>query len=224
MGDTKVLRVGLHGATGRMGRLIRAEIEASPDLALAWACGRLPPEAWDADVIVDFSTPEGLSRVLTHARCPVVSGTTGVEVPQHPRVALLHAPNFSVGVAVLARLVAEARRALPEFDVEIVELHHRGKVDAPSGTALRLAAALGGAPALRHGRTGPRVLGEVGIHAVRGGDIIGEHRVFLAGPGERIELAHIATHRGVFASGALRAARWLVGRPAGRYTIEDLLG
>jgi 4-hydroxy-tetrahydrodipicolinate reductase len=217
-----VIRVGMHGATGRMGRLVVAEIEKHADLDLAWACGRELPASLDADVIIDFSAPEALRRLMDRAACPVVSGTTGEISPQRwPGKALLHAANFSVGVAVLAKLVREARAALPSFDVEVVEIHHRGKRDAPSGTALRLAGDLGPP---RHGRTAARATGEIGFHAVRGGDVVGEHRVFLLGDGERIELAHVATSRELFAAGAVRCARWMVGRPAGLYTIEDAIG
>jgi len=215
-----VLSVGVHGASGRMGRMVLAELADAADVRLAWACGRELPASLDADVIIDFSTPSGFAGLMARARCPVVSGTTGMELPAAPPVALLHAANFSLGVAVLARLVREAHAALPGWDLELVELHHNQKRDAPSGTALRLVEGLG--PRV-HGRAGPRQPGEVGVHAVRGGDIVGEHHVYLCGPGERLQLAHVATHRGLFASGAVRAARWLAGRPPGRYTLDDVL-
>lgn len=214
-----MLRVGVHGATGRMGALVLAEIERADDMAVAWTCGRTLPDDLGADVIIDFSTPDGLRALLGRARVPVVSGTTGVTVDDPP-IAFLQAANFSLGVAVLAKLVRSAAAALPGWDVEVVELHHKHKRDAPSGTALRLVEGLG---PQRVGRDGPREPGEVGLHAVRGGDIVGEHRVYLCGPGERLELAHVATHRGLFASGAVVAARWIVGRPPGRYRIEDVL-
>jgi 4-hydroxy-tetrahydrodipicolinate reductase len=143
---------------------------------------------------------------------------------------VLWEPNMSVGVHVLGRLVREAIAALGEgFDVEIVEAHHRKKVDAPSGTALRLAelameAAHGGG--LRHGREGrpgERPRGEIGMHALRGGDVVGDHTVHFLGDGERLELTHRATSRDVFAHGALRAAAWLAGKPRGRYTLADVL-
>jgi 4-hydroxy-tetrahydrodipicolinate reductase len=223
------LRVGVHGATGRVGRLVVEEIDAAPDLTLAWACGRTPPEDPRADVIVDFSTPEGLRALLTWTPCPVVTGTTGgIALPDAPRTALLHAANFSLGVAVLARLARDAARALPGWDVEIVELHHTAKRDAPSGTALRLADAVdagrGTAGPRAHGRTGPHHAGETGLHAVRGGDIVGEHTLYVIGRGERLQLGHVATDRALFARGALRCARWLAERPPGRYTLEDVLG
>ncbi len=210
-----------------MGRLVIAEVEAAPDLALAWAYGRSVPVArthgpdpLDADVIIDFSTPDGLLDLLGRARCPVVTGTTGVTLPPVV-IPVLHAANFSLGVAVLARLVRDAAKALPGYDIELVELHHKQKRDAPSGTALRLVEGLG--PAVS-GRTGPRIPGEIGLHAVRGGDIVGEHRVYLCGPGERLELGHVATHRGLFAAGAIAAARWILGKPAALYRIEDVIG
>ena len=181
----RLLRVGVHGATGRMGAQVIAEIERADDLAVEWACGRTLPDRLDADVIIDFSTPDGLRNLLARSRVPVVSGTTGVTVADPP-IPFLHAANFSLGVAVLARLVRTAAAALPGWDVEVVELHHKAKRDAPSGTALRLVEGLG---PQRVGRDGPRVDGEVGLHAVRGGDIIGEHRVFLCGP--EIGRAHV---------------------------------
>jgi 4-hydroxy-tetrahydrodipicolinate reductase len=212
-----------------MGRLVIEELAGAPDLALAWSASRVLPEDLTCDVIVDFSVPEAFARLLERAAVPVVSGTTGVLPDGRPvgvlvdaaagRLPILHAANFSAGVAVLAKLVREAAAALPDYDVEVVEMHHIGKRDAPSGTALRLVEGLG--PVV-NGRTGPRVPGEVGVHALRGGDVIGEHTVYLAGPGERLALGHLATRRGVFASGALRAARWLVGRPPGRYRFEDV--
>ncbi len=215
------LRIGVHGATGRMGTLVLAELRAAPDLEVAWTAGRDLPRELDADVVIDFSTPEAFARLLAVAKWPIVSGTTGFEPPTAPPVAILHAANFSVGVAVLATLIRKAREALPGWDLELVELHHKQKRDAPSGTAMRLVEGLG---PTAHGHTGLRVPGTVGVHAVRGGDIVGEHRVYLCGPGERLELAHVATDRGLFAAGAVRAARWLVGRPAGRYGLNHVLG
>jgi 4-hydroxy-tetrahydrodipicolinate reductase len=204
-----------------MGRLVIAEVEAAPDLALAWTCGRKLPPSLDCDVIVDFSVPEALTRLLNRATVPVVTGTTGIDLAPGQQVPVLHAANFSLGVAVLARVVRDAARALPGWEVEIVELHHSQKRDAPSGTALRLAAGLG---RVVNGHTGLRGVGEVGIHAVRGGDIVGEHTVYLCGPGERLQLGHVAQSRALFAKGALHAARWIVGKSPGLYRIEDALG
>ncbi len=223
-----MIRVGVHGATGRMGQMVLEALRDERDMRVAWACGRELPSDLDADVIIDFSSPDGLRRLVDLARCPVVTGTTGGKVPDAPARALLHAANFSLGVAVLARLAREAARALPEWDVEIVETHHVRKKDAPSGTAMRLATAVrdgrGAKLPIANGRTGPRVPGEIGMHALRGGDVIGEHTVHLFGPNEHITLGHVATTRALFAQGAVRCARWMVGRPAGRYTVEDVLG
>ena len=215
-----MIRVGVAGATGRMGREVLAQLQSAPDVEVVWAAGRELPGNLAADVVIDFSTPAGFATLLDRLACPLVSGTTGLVPPESPRIPLLHAANFSLGVAVLARLVREAHAALPGWDVELVELHHNQKRDAPSGTALRLVEGLG--PRV-DGRTGPRHPGEVGVHAVRGGDIVGEHHVYLCGPGERLQLAHVATHRGLFAAGAITAARWLLGRVPARYTIDDLV-
>jgi 4-hydroxy-tetrahydrodipicolinate reductase len=193
-----------------------------------------------ADAIVDFSVPSAtaaLAAVAADARVPFVSGTTGLGDDARAalaaaagRVALCWEPNMSIGVHVLSGLVARAVRALADWDVEVVETHHRAKVDAPSGTALRLADVIrdarAGATRLVHGRQGkPGARGgeEVGMHALRGGDVVGDHQVHLLGGGERLELTHRATSRDVFAHGALRIARWLVGRKPGRYTLDDVL-
>lgn len=193
------------------------------------------------DVAIDFSSPEllpGLAAAVAGCGAALVSGTTGVTAEEERaldeasrRVPVLWEPNLSVGVQVLGALLRQAIAALGEgFDVEIVETHHGRKVDAPSGTALRLASIArqaGVAEELRHGRQGrpgPRGRREIGVHAVRGGDVVGDHSVHLLGDGERLELVHRATSRDVFAHGALRAAAWMAGRPAGRYTLADVLG
>jgi 4-hydroxy-tetrahydrodipicolinate reductase len=195
-----------------------------------------------ADVVVDFSAPGATAALapLAAARgTAIVTGTTGLDPEAHAalakaavRVPVLAEPNMSVGVHVLARLVREAVAVLPDFDLEIVETHHRAKVDAPSGTALRLAEVAAAARASvasrqvhgRHGKPGPRRADEIGMHALRGGDVIGDHEVHLMGGGERLELTHRATNRDVFAHGALRAARWMVGKPPGSYALRDVLG
>lgn len=193
-----------------------------------------------ADVVIDFSVAAALPALLQlamRARVAVVSGTTRLDatcerlLEETARVVpVLWAPNTSVGVQVLAELAAEAVRRLgPGFDVEIVETHHRGKIDAPSGTATRLADAVRAARADlrdvhgREGNIGPREGDELGVFAVRGGDVIGDHTVHLLGPGERIELTHRATSRDLFARGALQAARFLKGKPPGRYTMSDVV-
>jgi 4-hydroxy-tetrahydrodipicolinate reductase len=193
-----------------------------------------------ADVAIDFSSPGAtteLAEVAAKAGIAIVSGTTGLDEDAHValerasgRVAVAWEPNMSVGVHVLGALVARAIEMLgPDFDVEIVEAHHRLKVDAPSGTALRVAEiareARGGARFVhgREGRPGARGGAEIGIHAVRGGDVVGDHSVYLFGAGERIELVHRATSRELFASGALRFARWIAGKAPGRYGMADML-
>lgn len=200
-----------------------------------------------ADAIIDFSAPEQLARLLDAqadvlAGKALVVGTTGLGEPELDRLRrsaercpVLVAANFSVGVNVLAALVAAAARSLPmdRFDVEIVEAHHRRKQDAPSGTALMLGRAVAEArdqrleEARRDGRVGrggERPVGEIGFHALRGGDVIGEHSVSFLGQRERLELSHAAMDRSLFAEGALLAARWIAGRPPGWYTMREVLG
>ncbi|MDB4950064.1 MAG: dapB [Gemmatimonadetes bacterium] len=199
-----------------------------------------------ADAVVDFSSPELLSGLLgaqaeALAGRALVVGTTGLGdgalellARAAERSPVLRAANFSVGVNLLLALAERAAAVLgPEYDVEVVETHHRRKVDAPSGTALALgeAIAAGRGVALadvrvdgRSGRPGERPRGEIGFHALRGGDVVGEHRVGFFGERERVELAHVAQDRALFAEGALRAARWLAGKPAGEYTMRDVLG
>jgi 4-hydroxy-tetrahydrodipicolinate reductase len=202
------------------------------------------PLALASDVMVDFTTPEALEATLDAAaegEAALVIGTTGLEARHHAMidraaksVAVLQAANTSLGVTLLAHLVEEAARALgPDWDIEIVELHHRDKRDAPSGTALALgeAAARGRKVGLHavavRGRDGigePRAKGEIGFAALRGGSAAGDHDVLFAGDGERLVLSHHAENRAIFARGALRAAAWLAGKPAGRYTMDDVLG
>ena len=193
-----------------------------------------------ADVAIDFSSPgatAALAPIAAAAGTRVVSGTTGLGDTARAalddaskRVAVLWEPNMSLGIHVLSELVRSAAAALGDWDVEITETHHRAKVDAPSGTALRLAEkvreARDGKPHLVHGRQGQpgaRVAAEIGMHALRGGDVVGDHSVHLLGGGERIELTHRATSRDVFAHGALRAALWIHTRGPGRYGLEDVL-
>jgi 4-hydroxy-tetrahydrodipicolinate reductase len=193
-----------------------------------------------ADVVIDFSTASAVPALLGTAaqqKVAVVSGTTGLGPPAEAAleraaqvVPVLWAPNTSLGVHVLAELVEQAVRKLgSRFDVEIVEMHHKRKIDAPSGTALRLAAAArAGRPELaevhaRDGNVGARSGTELGVLAVRGGDVIGDHTVFLLGTGERLELTHRASSRELFAEGALTAARFVVGKAPGRYSLKDVL-
>ncbi|MCA9569365.1 MAG: 4-hydroxy-tetrahydrodipicolinate reductase [Myxococcales bacterium] len=199
------------------------------------------PVLAEADVVVDFALPSGTLAALPHlGSAALVSGTTGLEPTDRDRVLghgavapVLLAANFSVGVNALLALVEAAARSLPDFDVEVVEAHHRRKVDAPSGTALALARAAADARGVdlervrqdgRVGRTGPRRDGAIGLHALRGGSVTGHHTVWLAGEGERLELTHEAASREVFARGAVRAARWIAGRPPRCYSMRDVLG
>ena len=204
-----------------------------------------------AEVIIDFSSADScaqVARAAADAGVALVSGTTGIDDQARAaldeaarRIPLVWEANMSVGVQVLRALVQQAARALgPDFQAEIVEVHHAAKVDAPSGTALMLAEALSGGPSGdsgdsghsgdsgqlvhgRQGRPGPRQGGELGMHAVRGGDVIGDHTVHFLGPGERLELTHRATNRDLFARGALRAAAAIVGRAPGRYRLGSLV-
>jgi 4-hydroxy-tetrahydrodipicolinate reductase len=196
-----------------------------------------------ADVVVDFALAadvEERARAVGRAGCAWVLGATGLSSAQQDavraaaeRVAVLQSPNMSLAVQLLLRLVAEAARALPpDYDIEIFEAHHRGKIDAPSGTARRLgevaAAARGGhlsdnAEYQRASASGPRKPGSIGFSVARGGDIVGEHRVSFAGLGEQLLLEHRATDRMAFARGAVAAALWLAGRSAGRYEMSDVL-
>ena len=202
----------------------------------------------DPDVLVDFTVPEPSTRYVeacAAAGVPAVVGTTGFSDEQAERIAtaagevpVLRAANFARGVAALRRAIREAVAAVPDYDVELTETHHNRKRDAPSGTALTI---LDDVEAVRedrrdagrrtdaddrvHGREGeqPREAGEIGVHARRAGDVTGEHELLLAGNHEVLTLTHRAESRGVFAEGALDAADWLVGRPAGEYDFEDAL-
>ncbi len=197
-----------------------------------------------ADVVIDFTSPSTISehaRLATEHATALVVGTTGLE-PAHRealaqaarQVPVVVAANMSVGVTLLLGLTRRVAQLLgPDYDIEIVEMHHRHKVDAPSGTALALgaAAAEGRGVALadtavrvRDGQTGPRPHGAIGFATLRGGDVVGEHTVIFAAEGERIELTHKATSRSIFARGAVRAALWCEGRGPGLYSMPDVLG
>jgi len=182
------------------------------------------------DVVVDFSSDAGARdacRIALQRRAALLVGSTGLSAGTRSMldaaaksIAVLVASNTSPGVAVMAHVAAEAARLLgPGFDIDIIETHHAAKKDAPSGTALRLANAL----RERGGAAGAR-LDDRRIHSIRAGDVVGEHVIHFAGPGERLTLSHAATSRELFARGALRAAEYLAGKPAGRYTIEQALG
>jgi 4-hydroxy-tetrahydrodipicolinate reductase len=200
------------------------------------------PDDLPVDVLIDFSLPEGTLAVLSlclQRRLPLVVATTGHTLSQRQEIeaaastiALLMAPNMSLAVNVLMALVRQAGLMLrdKDFDIEILERHHRFKKDAPSGTALHLARIIQdttGAGKLRHGReglVGERPAGEIGIHAIRVGDNVGEHTIIFSTLGETLELTHRAHGRDCYARGALQAAKFLAGRPPGRYTMDDVLG
>jgi 4-hydroxy-tetrahydrodipicolinate reductase len=197
-----------------------------------------------ADVYVDFTAPDATRAAALAAmsrHTPAVIGTTGLGADHEQAVAELAriapvvvAANFSLGVNLVLGLVRQAARVLgPEWDAEVVETHHRAKRDAPSGTALAIARAIAAGHDVdydqvkrhtRDGDVGPRARGEIGVATVRGGDVIGEHVAYFFGAAERIEIAHRATSRTIFAAGALRAAAWVVGKPPGRYDMLDVLG
>lgn len=277
------IRVGVHGAAGRMGRQLMAAVAERPGVVLGGAFERpgepsvgvqaqvLVPElgaaamgtgataaadtipvvtdsldgaVGEVDVLVDFTRPEPSLALLAKAvdyRKPVVIGTTGFDRAgldevraAATRIPVLQAANFSVGITLMLSLLREASAALgDEYDIEVIEAHHRHKVDAPSGTALALGQVIADATGRdlsrcavygREGHTGERARETIGFETIRGGDIIGEHTVLYAGDGERIELTHRATDRRVFARGAIRAAAWLALQQPGMYDMPDVLG
>jgi 4-hydroxy-tetrahydrodipicolinate reductase len=257
-----MIRVGVLGAGGRMGQAIIAAIAADPQMILGGAveraghrsvgarlgggltiCSNPSALAHACDVMVDFTSPDALEANLDAAwstRTAIVIGTTGLEsrhdaaVTRAARdIAVLQTANTSIGVTVLAGLVEAAAARLRDWDIEILDLHHRDKRDAPSGTALALgaAAARGRGTTLDAVRTGlrdgvgpARAKGSIGFAALRGGSAAGDHMVLFAGDGERIELIHRAESRDIFAHGAVTAAAWLAGKPPGRYTMADVVG
>lgn len=239
--------IGILGASGRMGRAIAEILESDGRAAFGGGAdlGDDPAVlAGGCDVLIDFSAPAALQANLDAAigaGIAIVIGTTGLGATHQAaidqaaaRIPVLHAANMSLGVNLLAFLVREAAARLgAEWDIEIVEMHHRHKVDAPSGTALLLgaAAAEGRGVALdavsergRDGTAGPRKAGDIGFASLRGGSVAGDHDVIFAAEGERLALGHRAESRAIFARGAVAAALWLQSRPAGRYAIRDVLG
>jgi 4-hydroxy-tetrahydrodipicolinate reductase len=241
------VRVVINGSKGRMGRALARLVGEDPALELAAEADLgddLGAALASADVVVDFTHAEataGVAQACAAAGKALVTGTTGQDAAGRDAVAaaarcvpVVFAPNFSVGVNALFWLTRRAVAILgPGFDLEVVEMHHRLKRDAPSGTARHLAEILAEARGLeyardvRHGRegmVGERGDREIGMHALRGGDVVGDHTVVCAGDGERLELTHRASSRDTFARGALRAALWTAGRPPGLYDMEDVLG
>ena len=251
------VRIALLGAAGRMGMAVIEAAAERVDVKVLFALVRpgsaqqgvecrslkftsdLEGALAHTDVLLDFSLPESTSCALKAclaAGKPLVTGVTGMsaELKSELRAAASHipvlaAPNMSVGVALLTRMVEQAARLLDtSFDVEIHEAHHKYKKDAPSGTALALGETVArvrgvGVPSRNHDRSGPRQGGSIGYSVVRAGDIVGEHTVIFAGAGERLELTHRAQSRQGFAQGALSAARWIADKPAGAYSLADML-
>lgn len=242
--------IGIIGSQGRMGQAIAALL-ATGDHGLAGGSdiGGVGSEdaaslADRSDVLVDFSSPQALEANLhaaVGAGIPIMVGTTGLADRHHAAidraahaVPVLQTGNTSLGVTLLAHLVREAASRLgPDWDVEILEMHHRHKVDAPSGTALLLGEGVADARGViladvgeigRNGDSGARADGAIGFASLRGGSVAGEHSVIFAGPEERLMLTHVAENRTIFARGAIRAAEWLIGKPPGRYCMAQVLG
>ena len=239
------MNILLNGARGRMGLAI-AEIAEANDTVIASSCDSGDDPTRDIDkceVVIDFSVQEVTLKIAELAaanKLPLVIGTTGhsdetrkeiIDVVE-AEIPVVWAGNFSVGVNTLNYLTKKAATILSErFEPEVLEMHHHHKKDAPSGTAERLIEILRQAYSLdksnvvhgREGLIGARPREEIGVHAIRGGDIVGEHTVYFCGEGERIELTHRAADRKIFAQGALRAARWVIGNDSGIYNMEDVL-
>ncbi|HET9355286.1 MAG TPA: 4-hydroxy-tetrahydrodipicolinate reductase [Sphingomicrobium sp.] len=232
--DQQPIRVALFAPEGRMGRAIAEVAAGNPAFSLDQDHG---------DVLVDFSSPDGLRTSIDRAvsaGIPLLVGTTGLSEGHHALiadaaeiVAILKAPNTSLGIALLEDLTERAAQALAaeQWDVEIVEAHHRDKADAPSGTALHLGSAVERGRDMdakeEIGRSGiglSREIGSIGYAAVRGGTVAGDHDVLFLGPEERVVLSHRAESRAIFARGALAGARFLVGKPAGLYSMRDVIG
>jgi 4-hydroxy-tetrahydrodipicolinate reductase len=244
---TQPLQLLINGANGRMGQMLISCAAGDPDLHIFAAIDAgddFAAAVPGADAVIDFSHHSTIEPVL--ARCiehqkTIVIGTTGhtdaqVAAVKHAsaHIPIVFAPNYSIGVNTLFWLTRKATEILGTgFDLEVVEMHHRMKKDAPSGTAKRLVEILAEVRELeynkdarhgRHGIVGERTAAEIGVHAVRGGDVVGDHTVIYAALGERLELTHKASSRETFARGALRAAQWVHGQPAGLYDMQDVLG
>jgi 4-hydroxy-tetrahydrodipicolinate reductase len=241
-------RLLINGAKGRMGQALVSCAAAEPSAYSVTAAldvgDDLPAALSTCDAVIDFTHADATASIAAACAAadkPLVIGTTGHSdadrsaIHAHAAtIPLVFAPNFSVGVNTLFWLTRKAAEILgPDFDLEVVEMHHRLKKDAPSGTARRLVEILAEVRDLsysddvRHGRegmTGERTRTEIGMHALRGGDVVGDHTVVFANTGERLELVHKASSRDTFANGALRAARWATSRPPGLYDMQDVLG
>jgi len=254
-----MLKVGVYGANGRVGKLLVKNLTEDSDTEVAALCERDgidyhapagsmvtndPKIFLDAcDAAIDFTVPEATEALLKAAMerpRPLVIGTTGLSDAQRALLKaasgvmpILYATNMSAGIALLKKLVQMTAEKLGDFDIEIVEQHHRYKKDAPSGTALTLAEYAANGRGLdlekvrvscRDGMTGERTKDEIGVMAIRGGDVVGRHTVGFYNDGEFLELNHTATSRETFSKGAVRACKWLVNQPAGLYDISDCLG
>ncbi|AKL98134.1 4-hydroxy-tetrahydrodipicolinate reductase [Endomicrobium proavitum] len=254
------MKIIICGAAGRMGQAILSVAKADENVqvvgafeydgssAIGSGTPRVAPISDlekvlpQADALIDFTSPDSALKNLKAAKkykIPVVIGTTGFIDEQKNEIAeiaksipVVMSPNMSIGVNLLFKLVDEVAKKIPDYDIEIVELHHNKKKDAPSGTAAKLAevAAKGIGKKIesvgvygRHGIIGTRNQDEIGVMSVRAGDIVGDHTVYFAGPGERIELTHRAHSRDTFAAGAVRAAKWLKGKQPGLYDMQDVL-
>jgi len=239
-------RIGIIGSEGRMGRALAEAVAAAGEVLAGGIDKGGDPVALAAacDVLIDFSSPHALEANLdaaVGAGLPILVGTTGLEERHHwlidsaaTRTAVLQTGNTSLGVNMLAHLVREAASRLGEdWDIEIVETHHRMKVDAPSGTALLLGEAAADGRQIRladhsargrDGITGAREPGTIGFASLRGGSVAGDHTVHFLADNERIALSHLAENRAIFAKGAVRGAQWLVGKAPGRYRMPEVLG
>lgn len=237
------LPITVTGATGRMGQAVVRALETKPGVCLCAAVGRDAPEAAfaRAGAIIDFTQPAALEFYATlaaQAGAAFVCGTTGLDAEHHQalqraarHVPVVYSENMSLGINVLSTLVHQAAKALADFDIEIAEVHHNQKVDAPSGTALLLGRAAAAGRAVAHDdvallsrASGPRESGSIGYATSRGGTVAGEHTVMLLGSHERLELVHRASDRTIFAQGAVQAALWAVQQEAGLYDMQDVLG
>jgi 4-hydroxy-tetrahydrodipicolinate reductase len=241
------LRLLINGSRGRMGQMLIACAGEIPDVSIGAAVDvgdDFAAGLAQSDAVIDFShhsTCEAVLAACVAGKKTIVIGTTGHGDTQvagihaaAQKVPVVFSGNYSTGVNALYWLARKAAEILgPDFDIEILETHHRMKKDAPSGTAKNLAEILGDVRKLqyssdvRHGRfgdVGARTKTEIGMHAIRGGDVVGDHTVLFAAPGERLELTHKASSREIFARGALRAALWAHGKPPGLYTMQDVLG
>ncbi len=251
-----MIKVVICGASGRMGQTLGRMVHEAPDMELVGGINLKPStffgaeivEAKDADallkrtgadVVIDFTVASAVVenvRVAAQNNCALIVGTTGISPDQRAemeKAILNHVPavittNFSIGVAIFQQLVRESARLLKDYDIEVIEAHHRNKLDAPSGTAKTLIEIIEGEAGSReklYGREGMKKReNEIGVHVIRGGDIVGDHKVMYSKNFETIELSHRAYDRSVFASGAVQAARWVVGKKPGIYGMSDVLG